>query len=678
MIKRIILSITAFFIIVLTVVWLFPLDEYFPGIFSGGKSVLIVYDEPEPNHVEEDTADALSLRQLMGHFKPYNVEMVSTGEYKKGQAKKFDIVVYVGLKPQMPIPSYFLDDIYFGNKTIVWIGANLDQMANRHSLDKYGFKPVDASDQHASNRVEYKGKSLWKMDTSTYAVEITNPNVNKVYAWATTSADAMAPAGHSSYGAEVEHAGAEVPAPEPASTDSPLEPLPANLNFDVEALPLPGPRPHPPVQPGSGERLPWIVAGDNFWYVASNPISYNVEGGAYLAFCDILHEVFHSKVEEDHPGFVRIEDVHAKRNGQDLIAAADYLKSKNIPFAFTLVPVYINPATNEHIYLSNDQDFLAVVQGLIARGGVPILHGYTHQYEAETAVDYEFWSGPTGRPVATGPEYASERIIRSLSECYLADVYPLAWTTPHYAAGQVDYQAIRNYFTTVVERRQPIDRLGSDQFFPYIIYSDMHQQIIIPENLGYVQPDAGRDAKAILKDADNSLVVRDGWGSFFFHTFLDVQLLKDITEGMEKLGYHWVSLTDYNNKVRTEDTTIISGVGEIKINLKSQYLHKFSIDEKGKRKGETFSFRPVTGNIERYVTSRPREISVHQGVYTSPPMTVANITKFRPVISGITSPVAVFLLFVGLMIMFTFLVIWIFLLIRKASQEMRSQMARKR
>ncbi|NLH47615.1 MAG: DUF2334 domain-containing protein [Myxococcales bacterium] len=647
--------------------WLLPLK----GMLSGGRATLVIFDEPDPAHVQQDSLDALMLRQLLGHFETAGIDLVSTGEYKEGQAKKYDIIFYVGTKDDMTLPTYLLDDLFFRKGELIWIGANLDSMAARHNLESFGLRQIDDTDNHPTNRVEYKKKSLWKLDTHTYAVEVVNPEIDQVVAWAIADPSAKPPSGHNEmYGPEVIHAGQ--PAPTEADlTALSMPPLDPKLNFDIEPLPQPTPEPKPEIS--KEERLPWVVRGKKFWYVASNPFSYNVEGGAYLAFCDVLHDMMSSGIKEaKHPGFVRLEDVHAMRNGTDLIAAADYLQSKKVPFSFTLVPVYVNPATDQTVYLSSSPEFLEVVRGLINRGGTPILHGYTHQHTGESAVDYEFWATDTDVPIAQGPEYAAERALRGLSECFLADIFPLAWTTPHYAAGQVDYESLHNYFTTVVERRQPIDKLGSDQFFPYVIYRDMHQQIILPENLGYIQPAAGRDAAAILQDADNSLVVRDGWGSFFFHTFLDLQLLKDVVEGMGKLGYEWVDLRDFNNKVRTEDTVAISGVGQIDLTLKSQYLKSMTLDLHGKRTDETYSFRPVTGNVSLFASTHQGEIQVYQGAYTAPPYTFKNITKFRPAVSGITNPIAIFLLFVGLAILIVFLVIWIFLLSRKATQEFRN------
>jgi hypothetical protein len=211
-----------------------------------------------------------------------------------------------------------------------------------------------------------------------------------------------------------------------------------------------------------------------------------------------------------------------------------------------------------------------------------------------------------------------------------------------------------------------------------MIEKDMHNQIIIPESLGYVQPKAGRDPKALLRDADNTLVVRDGWASFFFHTFLDQAWLEEVVDGLPELGYHYVSLADYNNKVTIKDVVVMSGVGEVDLTLNGQYLKEFTIKPGGKEVDVSFSFRPITGIVQKFSSTHPGEIAVYQGVYNRPEVTFGSITSFRPFVSGITSPVSIFLLLVGVMIMLAFLAIWIFLLIRKATGEVRETVGKGR
>ncbi len=96
------------------------------------------------------------------------------------------------------------------------------------------------------------------------------------------------------------------------------------------------------------------------------------------------------------------------------------------------------------------------------------------------------------------------------------------------------------------------------QFFPYIIKRDHYGQKVLPENLGNVSYDlsaifSGSSQaygwQEIKMNADYALVVRDGFGSFFFHPFLLEKSLKlpaltdfkSLIKAMTALGYNWTS-----------------------------------------------------------------------------------------------------------------------------------------
>jgi uncharacterized protein YdaL len=646
----------------------------------GGKPVLIVYDEPtNAESHNREVVSAESLAQLLCHFS-VSLDKVSTAEYKKGMAKDASFVFYVGTKLGQPLPSYMIDDIFDTRAQVMWIGANLERMQNRHSMDKWGISLVDDSDNHLTNDVEYKGRRLAKIDLRTFAINVTRPALAKVMATARFAADPLKPA---EYGQNMPPGTPESPLDNPLETMLPempigqaVKPIRAYDLFDSSNLAefLAPPPPEPPAI-----ELPYIVHSDNFWYVASDALAYSIEGGAYLALADVLHDFLGQNHKERHRAFVRLEDIHAKRQPGPLKLAADLLYERGVPFAFTLTPVYKNPATDETIYLSDDPEFQETIKYLISRGGSVILHGYTHQISGETAVDYEFWSHEIDGPVsAEDATFASVRIERALNECFLNGIYPLAWTTPHYAAGQVDYSVFANYFTTVVERRMPVELFGSDQFFPYLIKSDKHKQIIIPESLGYVNPKVGRSPEAILADAEATKVVRDGWASFFFHTYLDLKLLEEVVDGLIAQEWEFTSLTDFNNKVTTRDRVVVSGIGEVILTLGSQYKHELTIGRQGEILGETYSFGTVTGDIHKYVSMRPGELQVLQGSYQRPKIGLSNITLFRPTVSGVTNPVALAILILGILTLITFLILWVFLITRKTFSGARKWMASRK
>ncbi|MBZ0272354.1 polysaccharide deacetylase family protein [bacterium] len=652
------------------------------GVGPGGERVLIVYDVPSgPDDAPAETVSARSLAQLLCHF-DVAITLVSTKDYEKGMANDASYVLYVGTKTGQPLPSDFIDDVFGATVPVMWIGANLERLEARHSMENFGYKLADTEDRFLTNDVEYKNHRFAKIDLSTFSVRVTRPSTVRVLAKARYVDNPLKPAqagfeptpgtpgeaGSGGYGGMAP--GASDVAPTPTATPDPEPDLMAAAST---LAPVGTPAGLPPGAPAPPKiEVPWILQGNNLWYVASDPLAFTVEGGAYVAFADVLYDFLGQPAAGEHPAFVRLEDIHAKRDAATLRKAADLLYERGVPFTFTMTPVYKNPATDETIFLTEAPQFIETIRYLIARGGAPILHGYTHQFSGETAVDFEFWNPYSGEPIESADEtYASERVEKALNECFLARIFPLAWTTPHYAAGQTHYRAFANYFTTVVERRMPVELFGSDQFFPYLIKRDMHGQIVIPETLGYVNPAAGRAPADLLRDADAMKVVRDGWASFFFHTFLDLDLLAEMVDGLRDRGFKFVSLTEFNNKVTTASRVVASGVTEVRLTLDAQYKHEMTLAADGEMVEENYSVGTITGDVEKYVSLRPGQIQVVEGVYRRPAFSLANLGMFRPTLSGVTSPVALALLFIGLMTLVVFLAIWVFLVTRKTMQDVR-------
>src|SRR4029453_11140170 len=74
------------------------------------------------------------------------------------------------------------------------------------------------------------------------------------------------------------------------------------------------------------------------------------------------------------------------------------------------------------------------------------------------------------------------------------------------------------------------------QFFPYSV-RDVYGSVIIPENIGNVEPQAfnnhpARLPAALVATADRNLVVRDGVASFFYHPYLGTDHLKQLVTGI--------------------------------------------------------------------------------------------------------------------------------------------------
>ncbi len=356
----------------------------------------------------------------------------------------------------------------------------------------------------------------------------------------------------------------------------------------------------------SNEReVPYVVKDNNFWYFTDLPTSFVTEGGRHIVFSDLLHDILREYHQEKHTALVRIEDVNPTTEPQSLRAIAKFLGSKHISFAVGLTPFYLDPATNTAISLSDNPELVKALHYMISKGATIVLHGVTHQYRGQTTIDYEFWDGLNDGPLFQDSEdYVRDRIIRALEECYKNEIYPLAWETPHYAASQLDYRVINQFFSTAYERRQTLDILGTDQLLPFFIPAQENRAQLIPENLGYIPID-DPSPDPIVSYAQKNLILRDGFASFFFHPFVSLNVLKELVERIKELGYSFEDISKLDNKVVTSEMTIVSGQHEISLDLKDSYLKEFFVNPKGKVKQLSYSDRKLTDVIKKEVNCKP-------------------------------------------------------------------------
>ena len=294
--------------------------------------------------------------------------------------------------------------------------------------------------------------------------------------------------------------------------------------------------------------MPYMVRSGSFWYCADSPFSYAEEGNRYLVFCDLLHDFFGIHHPEERKALVRIEDVSVDSDPDDLRDLADYLYGKKIPFQISLISIFKDPETKEEIYLSDRPQFVRAIHYMISRGATIVMHGVTHQYHGRSGDDYEFWDDQSGKPASGDAQAVVEQKLRTgLEECFLNGIYPVTWETPHYVASENTYRTVGKYFNSSYERVSSINHAEAGHYFPYPSV-DRFGRFIIPENIGFIEVDKP-SPEELIKNADRMRVVRDGMASFFFHPFMDIKYLKRSVEGIQKLGYRFVSIHGYNLRV---------------------------------------------------------------------------------------------------------------------------------
>lgn len=311
-------------------------------------------------------------------------------------------------------------------------------------------------------------------------------------------------------------------------------------------------------------KYPYIINDKNLFYVSK----LDLDGVLFYIFCDSLNDIFNIKEFDKGSLFVRIEDVHAFRDPEDLVKIADYLSDKNIPFTIALIPAYVNPKNHKITTLSESPEIVKAIKYMQDKGGTVILHGYTHQYkkEAVSGEGYEFWDGERDAPLKEDMKiFVKNRVLSGLRICIENGIYPLAFEAPHYAIESEGYRELKKYFSTYVGQHQNNDKKFSTNTYPYVIRDTEEFNILIPENLGYIDPKDNFTFQNIKENLDKISIVRGFSGGFFFHSYLDIEYLKYAIEYLEKQDIDFMDLRDFDNWVKVDEIQIRNVGDEIRV-----------------------------------------------------------------------------------------------------------------
>lgn len=482
---------------------------------------LVLYDSSGP-YGSLGELYAIGAGNLASHFGGWIARPVSA--YSCGELATYDATIYLGSTYDEPLPDCLLDDVLATTNPVIWSFFNIWQLQARA-----GFDPFIAR-----------------------------------YGWTWTALD-FAPIG------EVDYKGRTVA----RYAGNPGGVLGTTILDPTRATVLATAR------RADGTTLPWAIRADNLTYLTDLPFTYMTEEDRYLVFADLLFDALKPAAVERHRMLLRLEDISPANDPDELRAVADYLFEEGIPFGLAVVAKYEDPrgyyngGVAESIRMDEAPEVVAALQYMIARGGVMVMHGFTHQsarrlnpYTAVTADDTEFYrvienddhsldySGPLPNDSLT---WASNRIRsgrRQLTDAGLPR--PRIFEFPHYAGTAASYQAVDELFNIRWERSlyaagvlsgQPPDyERVFGQLFPYPV-RDVYGTRVLPENLGNIEPDwfyifPPRFPADIINAAEKNLVVRDGVAGFYFHPFFDLDYLRDTVDGIRALGYTFVSPLD--------------------------------------------------------------------------------------------------------------------------------------
>jgi hypothetical protein len=114
----------------------------------------------------------------------------------------------------------------------------------------------------------------------------------------------------------------------------------------------------------------------------------------------------------------------------------------------------------------------------------------------------------------------------------------------------------------------------------------------------------------IIKHAEKNLSVRDGFASCFYHSFIPLENLERLVQGIKALGYTYIDLKSENNRVVLNDKAIVTGTGAVTLTLSDQYLREHYLNEDGEVVQETVLPERVNGPITRQLALSDGEIYV--------------------------------------------------------------------
>jgi uncharacterized protein YdaL len=509
------------------------------------KKVLIVV-EGSSDLKNYAMGDGRQLAALLGHFNTVTT-VHGSDKYQPNELNGFDYTFYIGFHAVNQPSSTFTHDVLNTEHQVIWLNTGFKEFSSERGVkQKFGFSVSQLDTASQFDIVRSKGKTFQKGEPNLNLIEIVK-------------------------------------------------------NAQVTVLAT-------TVSTRTRKERSYIVQSRNLTYIADSPFASAGDSDRYLLFADMLHDLLNEDHPESHSALIRIEDVTPLENPERLRDVADILSSRGIPFLVGVVPFYVNPEEGIRVSLSEKPEIVDALKYMVQNGGTIVMHGVTHQYKGVTADDYEFWDGSTNRPIKDQTEAEiTRKLEQGIQEFFKNGLYPLVWETPHYTASFLLYKTVAKYFGSAMEQRLSIEDFDYSQFFPYIIEKDLFGQKIYPENLGYVPLDdngnVGQTSVAsLINNARTNLYVRDGFASCFFHAFVNLDLLKELVDGIRDLGYTYVDLKDETNWVKTKDRIVLSGSQQYSLTLEDQYLLESYFSRDGDLLRRVSSDNRLKGAVTRTVT----------------------------------------------------------------------------
>jgi uncharacterized protein YdaL len=308
------------------------------------------------------------------------------------------------------------------------------------------------------------------------------------------------------------------------------------------------------------QHVPLFTKHLNHYYFGEDYLNFTPLFSVVLS--NAFYDVFGIPHTDEHPSYIRLEDIHPMYDPKMLKAAGDYLISQHIPFMMAVIPVYRNPKTGQVIHYKDVPELVSVIRYLQAHGGSVILHGYTHQYRtSETGEGFEFWDVENNKPIPNQVTYTRTKVENGIKELAALKIFPLAFEAPHYVMSQEGYKIISRYFSTYVGMYQDSDKDWHEMDTSPVTARPafMDGMKLLPETISYYDP----NLKSPIANNDSLIKTYqlgyDGMIAGFYHPYLGLNHLKELVSEMKKVpNLKWIDLSKETNNVHMSGVSIHS------------------------------------------------------------------------------------------------------------------------
>ncbi|KEJ00681.1 transcription factor [Clostridium botulinum A2B7 92] len=481
------------------------------------EKVLIVYDSL--NFFSYNNNIVYSVRELLGAFNTA-VKVINIADYKEGKINNYDYVFVMGIEGELNKKT-FIKDLKNYNKKICWIGEGIDIFLQNNP--KYSMRYVNSRSDV----------------TEAYYSNKENINISKMEKFYLDSKESFTVL-------------------KPYSKETKIYGYLSN----------------------GKDYFPYIINEKSLWHISridNNSVIFYI-------FSDILNYIFEVDKFKEEKVFIRIKDVHPLIDINKLKAIADYLYSEDIPFMIALIPTFVDTKTGYANSMSDQKKFINAIKYMQEKGGTVILHGYTEQNNKEKASEeeYESWNGKENAPLEMDMEkYLYDKVGKGIKECVKNNIYPLGFEAPHYTMDMRTYKEFKKYFSTYIGQCQSSDKRFTSTAYPYILKDTETFNILIPENLGYIEKENPLWLKKIQDNFRQISMVRGYTAGVFFHSYIDINYLKELIDYLKSQNVDFLDLKKEENWVNWNDIKILSRDGKVKVYRKeSQENSKQGFKEK--------------------------------------------------------------------------------------------------